>query len=322
MEHLIVQALRHRGGYCFRGDLIDLGLRDRDIREALNAGHLERLRHGTYGATEDCSALSPEQRSTLIAHSIVDKLGPGVAISHTTAAARLTGVGWGADLRTIHLTRLDGKGSRTEAGVTFHVGGVVPEEDLVEVDGRLHTAPARAAIEASSLLTVEAGMVQTSLLLRQGLVTPEDLYGWLGRCERWPGVQKVRLAVGYAAPACESVGEIRSVYMFRVGGVPMPSFQTVITDASGRIIARADFEWEDDGLVGEFDGALKYGVGNADVTDPARVVLEEKRREDAIRATGRGVVRWGWRDLEAPQQTCARINARRATSRRLRSPGA
>ena len=45
-------AARHRGGYILRPDLLDIGLRDRDIRDGLRSGLLVRLRVGTQRATQ------------------------------------------------------------------------------------------------------------------------------------------------------------------------------------------------------------------------------------------------------------------------------
>jgi hypothetical protein len=66
-------------------------------------------------------------------------------------------------------------------------------------------------------------------------------------------------------------------------------------DADG-FIGLVDFYWPEFGIVGEADGDMKY-------LDPAfragrtaeQVVLDEKIREDRLRALGLTVVRWRWR---------------------------
>ena len=65
--------------------------------------------------------------------------------------------------------------------------------------------------------------------------------------------------------------------------------QVVIVDDGGNVIARVDFLWEEFGLVGECDGRIKYSDRDA--------LYSEKRREDAIRQRGLGMVRWGSPDL-------------------------
>ena len=62
---------------------------------------------------------------------------------------------------------------------------------------------------------------------------------------------------------------------------------------------RADFGWPERGVVGEFDGLVKYGRGRTTVDeDMADVVWREKQREDRIRETGLGVVRWTWPEID------------------------
>jgi hypothetical protein len=173
MEDAIRAAAVHRGGYVFRHDLLDIGLTDRDIANAVRVGVLVRLRHGTYAPTDVVNGLSPERRHLLVAFSVIDKLGGNVALSHHTAAIAHTAHSFGVDLRLIHLTRLDGRGGRTEAGVAFHVGDVMRDEDLCEIEGRLCVLPQRSVIESCSLASVESGMVTASLALRMGICTIE-----------------------------------------------------------------------------------------------------------------------------------------------------
>lgn len=70
---------------------------------------------------------------------------------------------------------------------------------------------------------------------------------------------------------------------------------------------RADFAWEDAGLLGEFDGRVKYGRLLRPGQDPGEVVWKEKRREDAFRDVGWGMVRWIWEDIQRPDRLGARV---------------
>ena len=319
MHDVILAVTAARGGYAFRSDLLDAGLTDRDLGLAMRHGVLTRLRHGTYAPTVFESGLTPERRHLLVAASIVDKLGPGVAMSHHTAAIAHSGVSFGFNLDTIHVTRLDGRGGRTEAGVTFHVGGVVPDDDLCLVDGRQTVTPARAIVESCSLATVESGMVMTSFALREQACTMGELRERLVRHERWPGMAKVRLAVAKAEPRCESVGEVRSLYMFGCTGVPRPEVQFAVV-RNGVLLARSDFAWLACRHLGEFDGLIKYGRLNAySGGEAGQVMVDEKRREDAVRDEGYGMSRWTWRDLDPSrrQATASRILAAMDRSRRL-----
>lgn len=122
----------------------------------------------------------------------------------------------------------------------------------------------------------------------------------------------------WAVPECESVGEVRSVHMFRVGGLPLPRLQVELRDASGRLRGRVDFDWEEFWHCGEFDGIAKYGRLNPfSGIGAGQVLVDEKRREDRIREHPRGVSRWTWGDLDRPLVTCQQIRVGMERSRRL-----
>jgi hypothetical protein len=80
----------------------------------------------------------------------------------------------------------------------------------------------------------------------------------------------------------------------RANGCPQPELQVPFSDGDG-FIGYADFYWPTFGVIGEADGDVKYldpslrGGRSAD-----RVVLDEKIREDRLRALGPRVVRWRW----------------------------
>jgi hypothetical protein len=144
------------GGYLMRHQLNDLGYDDTAIRQAMRAGVLKRVRHGTYVVKRVWDLLSASQRHAVLVRSVLDKLGPHVVASHQSAAA-LHGIDlYDVDLSTIHVTRLDGHRGRTEAGIVFHEGRI-GDDDIVPVDGRAATEPVRAVFEACSLAGVESG---------------------------------------------------------------------------------------------------------------------------------------------------------------------
>lgn len=290
---------------------------DSHIRQAMRAGVLERLRHGTYVPSRG-TPLSPEQRHTLLAYSVADKLGPAVALSHHSAALLHAGTMWGVDLGTIHLTRLDGRNGRTESGVAFHVGRVVPDQDICLINGRQVVVADRAVVESSSLATVESGMVTTSFALRAGACDVAELRERLLLCAHWPGMLHVRLALAKAEPRCESVGEVRSMYMFGAHEIPRPTVQYEVKSGD-RVIARCDFGWEEFSHVGEFDGAIKYGRLNPYAgANLGQVIIDEKRREDAVRGQSLGMSRWMWDDLGVrAAYTAGRIMADLEQSRRV-----
>jgi hypothetical protein len=68
-------------------------------------------------------------------------------------------------------------------------------------------------------------------------------------------------------------------------------------DDFGNLVARVDFWWEAAGVVGEFDGMVKYGELLRPGQTVEDVIGAEKFREQALVASGCKVIRWTWRDL-------------------------
>ncbi|MCW1248901.1 hypothetical protein ODZ83_01605 [Acaricomes phytoseiuli] len=97
-----------------------------------------------------------------------------------------------------------------------------------------------------------------------------------------------------------SVGESLSRASIILAGFPPPELQARFDDARG-LIGYTDFFWPGVGVVGEFDGKIKYADArfrNGRSSD--EVVVAEKLREDRLRALGLGVVRWTWAEAQHP----------------------
>ena len=297
MDESLVAVAHRNGGYLMRHQLNDLGVSDPLIRQLMRAGHLTRVRHGTYVPTVLLTGLDASARYAIIVRSVIDKLGPGVAASHQSAAA-LHGLDlWGVDLSAVHVTRLDSRSGRTEAGVVFHEGRL-KESDCVRIDGRLATSAERTSLETATTIGIESGVVLLSSGMRQGLLhqdsTEEALVRDLGR---WQGARTARIALRLSDGRLESVGEARSIVMMWQCRVPAPELQFEVYDDAGRLVGRSDFSWAWYRHLGEFDGFMKYGRLNPYSRDPGQQITREKVREDDMRATRRGMTRWTWVEL-------------------------
>ena len=102
-------------------------------------------------------------------------------------------------------------------------------------------------------------------------------------------------------------------------GFEAPALQHDIRDDRG-LVGYSDYYWHSVRVVGEFDGVDKYLKPEyLKGRSASQAVIDEKYREDRIRATGRTVVRWVWADL----MTLARLERKLATAgvprRRARS---
>lgn len=307
------------GGYLMRHQLNDIGFSDAHIRHAVRTGELKRVRHGTYVLVARWTRMSDSERHRVIVRSVLDKLGPGVVASHQSAAAMHGYDLYGVDLGLVHVTRVDGRSGRHEAGVVYHRGQVVAERDVREVDGRLVTEPARAVFEACSMVSVESGMVIASSALRGGHVTGPELADTAPRFDHWLGTRRARLAIRLADPRLESVGEVRSLHMMWRHRVPHPDLQFIVETPDGRVVARTDFAWVWCRHTGEFDGLFKYGRLNSHPSEPGRALTDEKIREDRVRDQMLGMSRWVWAGLapHAQARTAADLLQAMERSKRL-----
>ncbi|MGM7667109.1 hypothetical protein [Microbacterium sp. A93] len=111
------------------------------------------------------------------------------------------------------------------------------------------------------------------------------------------GQYRLETAWSFADGRAESPGESLSRAAVHELGFVVPEPQRNLYDGS-RWIARVDHWWEEIGLAGEFDGKSKYSEALRKPGDSWQdVLVREKEREDAIRRTGAGVMRWLWKDL-------------------------
>jgi len=126
--------------------------------------------------------------------------------------------------------------------------------------------------------------------LRVG-VTHQELIAVLARARRWPGVVAARAAIAFSDPRAETPLESISRVAFHALGLPAPEPQVEIW-YGGELVARVDFLWREQLVVGEADGRGKY----ASVED----LYQEKRREERLRDLGFEVVRWDWDSAYRP----------------------
>ena len=79
-------------------------------------------------------------------------------------------------------------------------------------------------------------------------------------------------------------------------------------DRNGTVAGTSDWAWREYGLLGEFDGRIKYGRLLKPGESPGDAVFREKRREDELREmTGWPMFRLIWSDYDHPVATADRI---------------
>lgn len=294
-------------GLLRRSVLVDLGFTGAELDRMLRTGALEVVRRGVYRLTGDGPRGTPETEHARRGRAAGYGLAPDAAFGFVTAAALLRLPLWGVPLQRLHVVRARPHGARVRGDLQVH-SGRLPAEDVRLVEGLRVTSPARTAVDLArtvpapqALVTLDGALHRAVVAERTrrpdpGAATPEDVARVMARASRSPHVAAARRVIALADGLSESAGESRSRYRMHVAGLPAPVTQWTVPGTRHRV----DFAWPALGVVGEFDGRVKYGRSLRPGVDPAEVLWAEKRREDQIRATGRTVVRWIWSEIDDP----------------------
>lgn len=301
-----------QGGVFSRAQASAAGYSPEQMRERLRDGRWERIRHGQYAEALDLSHLAAWDRDTVrhrrAVHAVMNSHKPGsVAVSHQSALVLRDLDPWGADLSEVHVNRLDDRKGRFRAGVREHRGKLSPA-DVSQVDGVPATTVPRAVVELICRCGFEPAVVMVDAALRRGLISAKELARLLTVTEFWPGGPMARAALAFGNGLSESVGESRLRVLIHELGLPAPVPQYVFEDAVG-FVARVDFYFPEHRTVVEFDGLVKYAGGSADA------LVQEKMREDRLRALGLEVVRFTWADLDRRHAVATRLREAFARAR-------
>jgi hypothetical protein len=290
-----------------RRELLADGLNDRAIAARVRSGEFQRIRHGAYTAGSFWAGLDAAGQHLLRTRAVVKQSCTDVVVSHTSAAVLQGAPTWGLPLDYVHLTRLDARAGRREAGVRQHRGRVL----VGDVDDRWPlpaTCPTRAALEVTTLASAEVSLVVINHFLHAGLTSLDRLRRRYEQgIDRWSFTLRTELVLQRANGLCESVGESRLWHFFHDSRLRLPVAQYAVVVA-GELIARLDFAWPELGVFVEFDGLTKYRTPYDVRESSSDVVVREKQREDAVReVTGWICVRVTWADLDDPRRLEARL---------------
>jgi hypothetical protein len=215
--------------------------------------------------------------------------GRAVASHHSALVLRGLPI-FVADLRQVHLTRVEDDHSRSRRGLTVHerVVGATSADGVIE--------PAVAVVQTGMVNGPMAALVAADAALHRKVVRPAELQragGLLGG----PRVIGVRRALVHADSRAESPGETRLREAVRLMGFPATP-QVAIRD--GAFMAVVDLMLDEVPVAIEFDGFVKYGRPNPLTISatPADVVFAEKLREDHVRGLRYAMVRVIWSQLD------------------------
>jgi hypothetical protein len=253
-----------------------LGWTESALRHAVGAGRLVRLRRGIY---------APPGQATpqLLALAAALNYPQGV-ISHRSAAL-MHGLPLVGSRPTVAELTVPPRSNTNLPDVHVHRARL-RTQDVQQIAHAPVTSPTRTLVDLGRLRPVRTSVAATDAALHDHLVQPAEIEDVLAFCWNWPGIRRAQRAADLADGRAESPLESVSRLAIRDLGLPGPELQVTILDQFQRFAARADFYWDEFGVVGEADGRSKYA---------ARPVLTaEKARQELLEELGLVVVPWGW----------------------------
>lgn len=266
------------------------GLTRSQIESLVRSGHAAVVRPGTWFLDLDPhdevtrSEVTHEARHRRLIDATVQGLRQDAVLSHVSAAV-LHGLPVPRDsLAQVTLTRTRGSHGKRTRFLRIH-RAALSDSDTTTIDGLAVTTVERTVLDlARSLPGMDAlAVADRALALGADLAYVGEM---VRAHPRHPGNARARLVIERADARAESAGESWSRWRMHELGVPLPVLQAPILDRHGEEVARSDFLWEEAVLVGEFDGAIKYGRLLKPGQDVNDVVLAEKSREERIRRAG------------------------------------
>jgi hypothetical protein len=168
------------------------------------------------------------------------------------------------------------------------------------------TSVARTLVDCAREWSLTDGVVAIDAAIHARKTTRGEMLRAVLAGTHRPGLAQAARAVNLSDGRAESPLETRGRLAMRASGLPRPELQVEIHGPGG-FIGRVDAWYADAALAIEFDGQVKY-TDPRHASSPGKVLWDEKRREDAMRALGVRFVRVVNEDLGAPWPgTAARI---------------
>lgn len=292
--------------------------RERAILAGLvHRGEIVAVTRGVYLDAAAWSTMDRHARYRTRIAAIAGGVEHDTVFSHDSAAA-LWRLPWvGAWPRKVHITVGAAAGGRSNTAVFRHTTGVPDSSELIE--GLRVTTLARTVADVARTSSFGNAVTVADAALRRSLfaipdvptarLVREEVLAELIGIPLHQGVVKARRAIEFADGRADRPGESTSRASIHRAGLTAPCLQEPIRGLSGKVWT-VDFWWPDFNVIGEFDGKWKY-------TDPTfmngrtsqQVMLDEKAREDDLRAAGHGFARWDWAVAISPSAIRTRLIA-------------
>jgi predicted transcriptional regulator of viral defense system len=301
----MVESFASSNGILLTSQLRAVRADERRLRQAAARGELVRVHRGAYVRADAWSALDHREqyRRRVIAAALASRSHP--VLSHESAAAVWGIPIVGGDPSVVHVLTSSTAGTRTENGFRRHAA-TAGSDDIVEREDVRVTSLARTLIDLARSGSFPAAVAALDWSLRPPSKGAEPRMRIEALQEYFEGQaathnrRRVHRALEFATPLAETPGESVSRAAIHELGFPAPVLQYRVDDARG-LAGITDFAWPQHGLLGEFDGLIKYTRNLARLGENVEdIVVREKVREDRLRATGRRVARWLWSESLQP----------------------
>lgn len=287
------------------------------VARRAHQGELVAVSRGVYLETSVWEALDRHARYRVGVAAIGGRLEPDTIFSHDSAAAlwRLPWVGrWP---QKVHVTVDPTSGGRSDASVFRHTTGV--PDAFEPIDGLRVTTLARTVADVARTSSFGNAVTVTDAALRRAAhpvegvppiaPTRDDLMAELAGVPLHQGVVKAARVIAFADGRADRPGESMSRVSIHRAGLTAPRLQEAMRGLSGRVWT-VDFWWPEFNVIGEFDGKWKYtDLAFMNGRTPQQVMLDEKDREDDLRAAGHDFTRWHWGVAISPAAIRTRLLA-------------
>lgn len=328
-------GMEFAGEGCERGSMTELprlilarehvqqGLTPKELARRCRSGSLVRVRQGIYVDGATWRALQPWEQYRVHVGAAAEALAARTIFARHSAAA-VWGIPTMGRHQPVHALTLQNDGGRSRAGIRRHFA---PPDGLrvVQREGILVTGRIRTVLDLAAFTPFAEAVVPLDHVLRPDTVhglsalSKDALLAGIGGTYTAAATRRIRTAVEFADPASGSPGESYGRALICAAGFEAPALQHEIRDGSG-LAGYTDYYWDSRKVAGEFDGIEKYLKPEfLRGRTASQAVVDEKLREDRIRATGVSVVRWVWADLMAPARLEQKLAAAGVPRRRTRS---
>jgi hypothetical protein len=253
-----------------------------------------RLVPGIYVDDVAWTSLTPWDRYLAKVHAVGKKYPDAVFVYESAAA--LLGIPFAGSPRFVHILADRRGGARTRGILQSHffTDNISP----VTVDGISTMSILDTAVGIARVRHPALGLAALDQTIRRFEISPGEIAVVNDERTSSRGATNAAWAIERATGIPESVLESLSLAVCEWLGFEAPRLQKEF-DLGSLGTARVDTYWPSANVIGEADGDTKYRMHAGGVE---AALIDEKRREDALRRLSSGFARWGWDDCREPDR--------------------